>query len=472
MSDLKKAPLAALLAATLLSGCTSPVGQQDSGVSISQMWNRLTGGATPADLSAPLVANDSAEVEHDWWRHFDDPLLDGLIAEALANNKTLQIAKARVEEARAASGLAQSRLLPDISATASAQRANQGYATNKKAVSIGETDLQASWELDLFGKNQARLAEATALLESEEDTRQGVRVGLLADVARNYFALRNAQRQIELTKQNLETERQTLHLIQVQQQGAMASDFDVQRAGAQVSATEALIPSLQASRDASLNRLNVLLGHPPGSRDVLLATARDLKPLDPHILVAAPAKVLAARPDVRAAERRFAASLSAKDAATAELFPDISLTALFGAQSASPFSSTPWGVGVGLVQPVLNFGRIESQIDTADARQSQAFLSYQQTVLEALENMENALSSYGNEASRNVSLSTGVSQNRKAAELARQQYSNGYTGLLDVLVAERNLLDAESALAASDAGLRRDLVDIYAAAGGGWKDSL
>jgi multidrug efflux system outer membrane protein len=120
---------------------------------------------------------------------------------------------------------------------------------------------------------------------------------------------------------------------------------------------------------------------------------------------------------------------------------------------------------------VLNFGRIESQIDAADARQRQAFLAYQQSVLEALEDMENALSRYGHEARRGQSLAIGVDQNRHAAELARSQYVNGYTGLLDELVAERNLLDAESALAASDTDLRHDLVDIYAAAGGGWEES-
>jgi multidrug efflux system outer membrane protein len=135
----------------------------------------------------------------------------------------------------------------------------------------------------------------------------------------------------------------------------------------------------------------------------------------------------------------------------------------------TPFASTPWGLGVSLVQPILNFGRIEAQIDAADARQRQAFLSYQQTVLEALEDMENALSGYLNETRRNASLTTEVRQNRKAADLAMQQYQNGYTGLLDVLVAVRDLLDSESSLAASDASLRNDLVNIYTAAGGGWR---
>src|SRR5262249_41646824 len=155
------------------------------------------------------------------------------------------------------------------------------------------------------------------------------------------------------------------------------------------------------------------------------------RPLDQRILVAAPAAVLASRPDVRAAERRFAASISAKEAATAELFPDISLTAFFGAQNSTLLSATPLGVGLNLVQPILNFGRIESQIDAADARQKQAYLGYQQTVLEALENMEDALSSYLRETARNASLTAAVAEDRKAHEFANQQYENGLTGLLD-----------------------------------------
>jgi multidrug efflux system outer membrane protein len=296
-------------------------------------------------------------------------------------------------------------------------------------------------------------------------------VGLLAEVARTYFDLRNAQRQLALTRRNLETQQQTYALIQTQQRGDMASDFDVQRAGARVAATAAILPALEAQRDAALNRLAVLAGTAPGGRDALLAGDPDLASLDRRLLVAAPAAVLAARPDVRAAERRFVASISASDAATAELFPTISLTALFGVQTSSLLSANPWSIGAGLVQPVLNFGLIRSRIDAADARQTQAFLGYQQTVLEALENMENALSGYLHEAGRNAALASAAERNRKATDLARRQYAAGFSGLLDLLVAERDLLDAEAGQAASDYALRKALVGIYAAAGGGWRET-
>ncbi len=457
--------------ALISASCTSPVGPQDSGISLPNLWARVTGDKPMADLNAPLAASPDAGVEQKWWTRFDDPVLDGLIAEALVNNKTLQLAKARVDEASAGRVIARAALLPEINAVGSAQRANQGYATYNKAIGVAQIEGQASWELDLFGRNQALTAQATAILQSQEISQQAVRVSLLADVARSYFDLRSYQQQIVLTKQNLETQKMTLQITLAQKQGALASDFDVQRTAAQVSTTESLIPALESAHDQALNRLNVLLGLPPGSRDTLVQEAGALKPLDHHIVIAAPAKVMATRPDVRVAERNFAASISATDAARAQVFPDISLTALFGAQTATGFAPmNPWSVGLNLTQPILNFGRIEAQIDQADSRQRQSFLTYQQTVLSALEDMENSLSSYIHESQRNASLTTSVGQNRRAMELAQQQYQNGYTGLLDVLVAERDLLDAESNQTASSYTLRKNLVSIYAAAGGGWEE--
>src|SRR5258705_7139626 len=403
MRNTKTSIASALVGVLLLASCNTSVGQQALGIEVQSFWSRLTASSEPPrNQDLPLVASPNAQVEHDWWRHFGDATLDTLIAEALANNKTLQIAKARVEEARASRSIARSRLFPEVVGTASATRGNQGVITNDRTFGIAEANIEASWELDLFGRNQARTAEATAILQSEEASAQAVRIGLLAEVARNYFDMRNFERQILLTQQNLATQQRTLELIQAQFPGGLASDFDVQRAGAQVSTTEALIPVLQAAHDASINSLNILLGYAPGSKDVLLQTAQNLNPLDQLILIAAPATVLAARPDVRAAERRFAASLSAKDAAKADLFPDISLTAFFGLQGATGLSATPWGIGADLVQPILNFGRIDSQIDAADARQRQSFLDYQQTVLQALENMETALSGYVRETARNA----------------------------------------------------------------------
>lgn len=449
-----------------LGACTSPPGPQGAGLATPAGWSSMTAGAPQADQ--PLVSTDAVGIEQMWWKSFGDPILDRLIDDALAGNKTLQVAKARVLEARAGQKGASAALLPVLNGTADFTRGNQGFLTSDKVVNIGEADLQASWEIDLFGKNQARVGEAAAITQSVEADRQAAMVSLLAEVARNYFELRNEQEQIRITRENLVTQQKTLELIKAQQVGALSSDLDVQRAAAQVSTTSSQIPALQASYEVTLHRLNVLLGTPPGTQDAALAAPQPMKALDATILVAAPARVLANRPDVRAAERRFASSLSAREAATKELYPTLSLTALFGVQNATGFSTAPWTFGPGLVLPLLNFGRIQSQIDAADARQTQAFLTYQETVLEALEDMENALSRYSQETRRQYDLDQAAQQNRRAVTLADQQYQAGYAGLLDLLLAQRDALAAESSLAASNAQLRKSLVTIYAAAGGGW----
>ncbi|MFA6915030.1 MAG: TolC family protein [Parachlamydiales bacterium] len=471
----------AFLVFLTLLGCTScvqPVGFQSSGIETPEAWHtfeRLPGD--PMLWDNPLVVDDCAEVEQRWWHHFDDCVLDTLITRALLNNKTLGIASTRIEEARAARLGAFSVLMPQINLNTDAQRGNQGLFTGDRPLAYEDVNIQANWELDLFGKNQARMAATIALVQNEEILRQGVIVSLLAEVARGYYDFRNYQDQITISEKNLETQKRTLELTIAQFQEAYASDFDVQRAAAQVASTEARIPTLKIALETTRNRLDVLLGSTPGENDDLFATYEPLMPLDPQIIIAAPATVLGTRPDVRAAERELAASISTFEAAKKEWFPTISLAAFFGFQALQGFNQETtglqhlirtWNVAGTLVQPLIDFGRIEADIETADARQQRAFLEYQETVLEAFENMENALANYLYETIRNVSLTSAATHNHKALELANQQYTNGYTNLLDVLVVQRNALEAESAAAESTYKLRKDLVNIYTAAGGGW----
>lgn len=471
----------AALTVSSLSSCVKPVSFQDSGIEAPQNWHTFEElPNNPVVWDKPLIVDDCAKVEQSWWYRFEDFALDILIAKALQNNKTLGIASTRVEEARAVRLGSFSTLMPQINLNADAQRGNQGFYTGDKPLSYENVTIQANWELDLFGKNQARFAATQALVQNEEILRQGVIVSLLAEVARSYFDFRNYQQQILISEHNLTTQKRTLELTIAQFEEAYASDFDVQRAAAQVSTTEARIPALKIGMEMSRNRINVLLGSTPGENEDLFSMQEPLMPLDPLIIIAAPATVLATRPDVRAAERNFAASISTFEAAKKEWFPTISLASFFGLQALQGFNQEnqqatglrglirTWNVAGTLVQPLINFGRIEADIEIAGARYKRAYLEYQETVLEALENMENALANYLYETLRNISLTNAATQNRKALELANQQYTNGYTNLLDVLVIQRNALDAEAAEAESSYKLRKDLVNIYTASGGGW----
>ena len=418
---------------------------QETKLSTPDAWTRLS------KSDAALAGSDSIEIEQAWWKSFNDPALDRLIGRALENNKTLQIAAARVAEAEAGLSGSKAELLPNISGNGDITRGNQGYATSNKSVTLKEGYVQASWEVDLFGKNQARVRQAGALAQSAEAQRQAVMVSLLADVARTYFDLRNDQEQIRITRANLQTQQKTLDLINAQRVGALSSQLDVSRSTAQVATTSAQLPALEAAYETALDRLNLLLGETPGTLDAELAPAHGLPALQQKVLVAAPAKVLANRPDVRAAERQFAASISAKEAATKEFFPTISLAGLFGIQDSSAFYSRPWSGAAGLTMPIFDFGRIEADIDTADARQKQAFLGYQEAVLEAATDMEDALSFYLHDNARQHDLALAADQNKKSVDLATQQYRAGYSGLLDLLVAQQNELAAESSLADSEA---------------------
>jgi NodT family efflux transporter outer membrane factor (OMF) lipoprotein len=446
-----------------LSACTSAEPYRSSGIPAPGLWTRLTG----LGRQAPVALDVNGPVEQQWWAHFNDPALDRLIADALQGNKTLQIAQARVTEARADRKASIATLLPQVSGAADATRENYGFLYNKP-IGILDASLQSTWELDLFGKNQARAAAAQANLQALEADRQAATVSLLANVARTYFDYRNDTRQIALTEQNLADQKRTLGVTKEQYNSGEVTDLDVERAVTQTESTEAELPSLEAIRDADLNELSILTGKTPGTVDASLRNLPPPAPLDNKILVAAPARVLAARPDVRAAERNFAAAVSLRKAAFRELFPTISLTAMYGVQDTSVVLARPWTLATGLTQPILNFGAIRAQIDAAKARQREAFLNYQETVLEALQDMENALSSYGRETERNASLRRSVNAADKAQRIAREQYRAGSVNLLDVLIAQRDALNAEAALATSDAQLREDLVHIYTAAGGGW----
>lgn len=459
-----------LMVVVALSSCAHALPYQSSGITPPSFWSRITHSATQSyvDLNSIVITNENAQVEQYWWKHFDDPTLDELIKEAVQNNKNLGVARARVVEARSNLGFAKASQMPEIDGDVNPSRGFSSGGIEKKPIGIVDAQVQATWDIDIFGRNLPQLSQVKEILQYQDASEQAVLVGLLAELGRDYFDLRNYQQQIDITSKNLGLQKKTLDLIKAQQRGAMASDFDVERASAQVSTTESKLPQLRSAYQLMLNQINVLLGELPGTKDDFIEVRQILKPLDQQIIVAAPATVLANRPDVKAAERNFAASISNRQHAFKQFFPDISLLSYYGVERSNSLTATPWSVGLDIVEPLIDFGRIKSQLNAADAEGQEAFLSYQETVLEAMEDMENDLTNYKNEMVRNGSLKNSVEQNRKAADLAQQQFKSGFIGLLDLLVAQSNVLAAESDLADSDTALRKDLVNIYTASGGGW----
>ena len=433
---------------------------------------------SPAWREATLADNPKSDIDKEWWKNFDDPTLNDLVAKALANNLDIKIALAHIKEARAErSGVIASQL-PEVDVTSSAQRTKNSQNTfslgGGKPFNAFNAGFDASWEADIFGGRRA-IEAANATLEAVQESTHDVEVTLLGDVASQYIAVRNYQNQIKVAEENLAAQRDTLELTQSRSQGGLVSNIDVTQAQALVETMQSDIPSLRASMRQSLHSLEILLNEQPGAEESLLTKTPDV-PVSRHEIVAgAPADLLRNRPDVREAERELAAATAVQGVALSEMFPKISLTSFLGlgsSQTSNLFTggSNAWSLGAGAILPILDFGRIRSDINIADARQEQAFLNYQKTVLNGLKEVENALVAYNQEKERLALAGKSVKSNRTAEHLIDIRYRKGLTSFLNVLDAKRSLFAAQIASAQSRAALSTDLIMLYKALGGGWKD--
>lgn len=301
-------------------------------------------------------------------------------------------------------------------------------------------------------------------------------VTLLAEVAQNYLELRGSQRQLAIAQANLKAQSETLGITRSRYEAGLASDLDVARAQAQVQTTQSQIPALQASARQSIHLLGVLLGQPPMALAEELSRHEAIPEPPPQVPVGLPSELLRRRPDIRRAERQLAAATARIGVATANLFPRFSLTGSFGLQSGQldtlpNAGSNFWSIGPGVRWLVLDWGRVRSEIHVQNARQEQALLAYEQTVLTALREVEDALVVFTHEQARHQALVRALAANRRAVELATQLYQQGLSDFLSVLQAQRDLYASEDALAQSDLTVSTALVRLYKSLGGGWDDA-
>jgi NodT family efflux transporter outer membrane factor (OMF) lipoprotein len=346
----------------------------------------------------------------------------------------------------------------------------------------GPTDLyqagfDANWEIDLFGRVRRSIEAAEADVAAAVEDRRDALVTLLSEVARNYVELRSFQRRLDIARANLKAQQDTLDLTNARFKANLISDLDVARADAQVATTAAQIPALEAQRNTAAHRLGVLLGQPPASLlDELIGPAADTAiPVGPpEVPPGLPSDLLRRRPDVRRAERQLAAATARVGVATADLFPRFSLTGSLGLQSDTfrdlgDSGSRFYSIGPSVSWPIFDAGRIRAQVRAENARQEAAVVTYEQSVLTALEDVENALVNHGKEQQRRDALRRAVAANRRSVEMATQLYDRGLTDFLDVLEAQRALFASEDALAQSDRTISTSLVALYKALGGGWE---
>jgi multidrug efflux system outer membrane protein len=412
-----------------------------------------------------------------WWTLFGDQELDSLIDRAVRSNKDLKLAQARIREARAELKIAGSQAFPTIDTLGSYAHLGQGKNTstdrNDDVSNLFQVGFDAGWEIDLFGGVRRAVEASRADLAASEDNRRDVLVTLLGEVATNYLKVRGNQRRIAIAQENIKAERQTLEMARGRFEAGLGNILAVTQSETLLAATQARIPPLEISVRQAIHRLAVLLGLEPEALLAELLGQGSIPPVPPEVPIGLPSELLRRRPDVRRAERELAAATARIGVATAALFPSFALTGSLGLQSTklsdlvTPDSHL-WTLGSILQWPLFDAGKIRATIEVQNARQEQALFFYENTVLGALEDVENAIVTYSKDQETRRSLVEAVQSSSRSVEISRELYVRGLVDFLNVLQSEGALYQAQDQLVQNEQGVSTDLVGLFKALGGGW----
>lgn len=422
----------------------------------------------------------------DWWNSFHDDELTRLVQRATSKNLDLRLAALRVEEARAVRGIAKSGFYPSVGATGSASRVRERIATasggsSAKPPSFASAELNnfevgfdASWEIDVFGGIRNEVRAASADVRASQESRREILVTLLGDVARSYADLRGFQLRLQIAERNIQTQQDTVDLTKSRAAGGLATELDVSRAVAQLETTRAIIPLLQSAMEASIHRISVLLGEEPGALQKELEASAPVPVVPPNVPIGLPSDLLKRRPDIRQADAAIAAAAARVKVARADYFPRFTLLGSAGRQATQLHDLTLgmgnfFSAGPAISLPIFTGGRIRSNVAVQNARWKEAQVLYQSTVLNSLEETEDALVNYSQEQERRDRLESAVSQSRVALELSTELYKSGLVDFLTVLDAQREVYSNEDLLAQSQTTVTTNLVALYKALGGGWE---
>ncbi len=476
------APLALLTLLALLAGCAT-VGPdyQRADVAAPDHWSEAVAGNSAA--GSPAVAAVSLAA---WWHSFNDPELDALIDRAIASNHDLRIAQARVREERARFGAAEADGGPTVDAGGSVARQQAshhqpvlGSLPLPPGIPFDNTVFQAgfdaSWEIDVFGGARREREAAVDEVEAAIAGRRATLVTLLGEVARNYLDVRASQRRLEIVAGNITTQEKSLAISRDRVAQGLASDVDVDLAATLLAATRAGVPPLESALHISIHRLGILIGQPPGALLAELSVRAPIPVALPVVPIGLPSELLRRRPDVQRAERTVAAATARIGMARADLFPRFFLTGGAGFESISAEdwftkSSSLWSIGPSISWRIFDMGRVRANIRIQDARLEQAQAAYEQTILTAFGEVDDALVAYAKEQVRQSLLRDAVASSRASLELANQLYATGLKDALTVLDAERSLLQSQDQLVQSERAVSADLIALYKALGGGWQD--
>lgn len=412
-----------------------------------------------------------------WWKTLEDAPLDFLVSWAMDYNKDVEIALANLQEARSLTRENRYNRIPSVTADGSYTRnyasKETGVPVTDRSTSLYSTGLGAFWELDLFGRVKSRVEGAEAREQASLADLRGAYVAVAAEVASNYVGLRGAQYRLVIAKKNATNQRETYELTKRLTEGGRGTQLDVSRALTQLELTESTIPAFEAAVTAHINRLSVLSGQVPDALREVLSDVEPMPSIPVTVNLGNVSNILCRRPDIAAAKYNFEAATADYDVASANHFPIVNIIGSLGfvATNMSSFGSSALAASVGpsVSWSAFDLGRVYAQIDQADARAQRAMMMYEKSVLEALEELQTAVSDFSKEEERRGFLQKAARSSRESATLASARYEAGVDTFLDVLNAEATLLEAEDQLAQSEINAALDLISVYKALGGGWQ---
>jgi multidrug efflux system outer membrane protein len=454
------------LAVFALAGCTvgpnyTPPAQPE----LPQSWSAT-------EVTLPV----NEEALENWWTTFGDPNLTRLIERADACNLDVTAALARIDESRALRDFAAGENLPNVDLTARYSRSR--FSQSSLLGAPGESDQYAAgfdafWEIDLFGRIRRSVESAKATLEQSVDDYRDISISLYAEVARNYIDLRTAQARIRYAQANIDIQRKTLELTQNRVAAEIAPKLDVAQARLNLANTESEIPSLRISENVAVNRLAVLLG--TTTRTVLdeIGAPAEIPRVQAPATFGVPAELLRRRPDIRSAERALAAQTARIGVAEAQRYPDFTLSGIFELQGMQFTDLGDWSSRAYTINPVMRWtifsgNRLLSLVHVEEARTRQVAAAYEQTVLRAVADVEDAMVGYAQESLRIDALRRSVDAAREAVDMVDKLYRSGLTDFQNVLDSQRSLSVQQDRLAVSEGLYLQQVINLYKALGGGW----
>jgi NodT family efflux transporter outer membrane factor (OMF) lipoprotein len=437
----------------------------------------------PAEWSQPMQERVSATAHPmlDWWRVFEDPVLNDLVDRARKNNNGVEIAALRVIEAQAQLGIVTGLNYPQVQVAAGeatwiSPPDNSIIRNDYWSYSLGAS---VSWELDFWGRYRRGIESAEAAFQASIAAYDQAMVLLTAAVVENYLVVRTLEEQLRIAQENLKIQQRSYEITEVLYRNGADSELDMQQANTLLLATRSTIPALETALRQARNAIATLLGELPGRANEILAQPADIPALSPSIAIGFPADMLRRRPDVRQAELLAMAQNAQVGLAQADLYPSFSLTGSIGLSAGGPgdsdfgdlFSGDAIGLSIGpsFVWPFLNYGRIKNNVRVQDVRLQQALVAYRETVLQAAREAEDALAGFMGATEQSDILKETVASAKRSNEISTLRYQEGFSDYQRVLDSQQALFTQQQRYITARGDAVRSLVRLYKALGGGWE---